>query len=294
MKHLDLFSGIGGFALGLQWAGGFETVAFCEINEFCQKVLAMNFPDKPIFGDVKDVTKRTLSARGIGAVDLITAGFPCQPFSKAGQRKGIKDERFLWEELYAVIADVKPRYVLLENSDELIRADHGLIIAGILFDLASLGFAVEWGIIPALAVGAPHLRERTWIIAYPDKVSTSNGRQSATLHHQNGNCENKSQKRQIQQHGVAGLCADVPNPASQRLQGSRWEFWEGMGQRFATSAKRNRETVWNTEPDVCRVANGVSRGMDRLGSLGNAVVPQLVQMLGQRLIAFDKELNEAI
>lgn len=300
MKHLDLFSGIGGFALGLQWAGGFETVAFCEIDKFCQKVLAKNFPNVPIFGDIHELTTDALERRGVTRIKLVSAGFPCQPFSVAGSRKGIEDERFLWAELFRVIATVEPKYLLIENVANLLKIQEGLIFAGILYDLSSMGYACEWGVIPASAVGAPHRRDRLFVVAYPDQVRTGYSRQSRTIYHANGNGANKKQGWQIIQHGTTRLCSDVSNaninrcgrrsPQHQKAETeTRGLFFTPTGLSLPTGRK------WDDLPTsrICRSSDGIPNRMDRLESLGNAVVPQLVQMLGQRLIEFDKEQNEA-
>src|SRR5215831_16662165 len=155
--HLDLFSGIGGFALAASWAG-YETVLFCEIDRFCQAVLRKNFPGVPIHDDV-----RTLAAEHVpGPVDLLTGGFPCQPVSVAGQRRGDADDRWLWPEMARVVGEVRPRYVLAENVPGLI----GMALDGCLADLEGLGYACRAVIVPACAVGAWHRRDRVWIVAH--------------------------------------------------------------------------------------------------------------------------------
>ncbi len=154
MKHLDLFSGIGGFALASKWAG-IETIAFCEINSFCQKVLAKNFPGVTIHSDIKKIDGAAFSD-----VDIITAGFPCQPFSVAGKQKGKDDDRYLWPELARIIRGSKPRWLLLENVPGIIPH-----LDPILEDLEAEGYTWWAYLIAASAVGAPHKRERLWIIA---------------------------------------------------------------------------------------------------------------------------------
>jgi DNA (cytosine-5)-methyltransferase 1 len=159
MKHLDLFSGIGGFALAARWMG-WETVQFVEIDEFCQKVLKKNFPNVPIFGDITqfDGTKYK------GTIDIISGGFPCQPFSVAGQRKGKGDDRYLWEEMLRVIAKVKPTYVVCENVTGIIS----LAVDTVLSDLEAQNYTTETFILPACAVNANHRRDRVWILAYSE------------------------------------------------------------------------------------------------------------------------------
>lgn len=162
MKVFDLFSGIGGFSLGLERAG-FETVAFCEIDEYARKVLKKHWPDVPIYEDVKDVTGERLRADGINP-NIITAGFPCQDFSRLGKRSGLEGQHSgLWSELFRLICDVRPKIVVLENVPEILVHGMGRVIG----DLASIGYDTEWEGIPAAAIGANHLRARQWILAYP-------------------------------------------------------------------------------------------------------------------------------
>ena len=159
MKHLDLFSGIGGFALAARWAG-FETIGFCEIDKYCQKVLKKNFPDVPIY---EDVTK--LNGNRFKDIYLITGGFPCQDISVSNTKgKGINGERSgLWSELHRIISEVRPKYALIENVPALTVRGGTKVIA----DLTSIGYDTEWQIVGADDVGAWHRRKRIWIVAYP-------------------------------------------------------------------------------------------------------------------------------
>ena len=163
MKVLSLFSGIGAFDLGLSWAG-FETIAFCEIEPFARRVLAKHWPGVPCYDDVRSLTADRLRADGI-SVDVICGGFPCQDISVAGRGAGIGGERSgLWSEFARLIGEVGPRYVIVENVAALL----GRGLGDVLGDLASLGYDAEWHCIPASAVGAPHIRDRVWIVAYAD------------------------------------------------------------------------------------------------------------------------------
>lgn len=163
LKILDLFSGIGGFSLGLESTGGFETVGFCEIEPFCVRVLQKHWPDVPIFNDV-----RTLKYDG--TVDVVTGGFPCQDLSAAGHQGGLQAARSgLWYEMLRICGEVMPRYIIVENVSNLLTGERGCWFAAFLRDLAQIGYDVQWHCIPAAAVGAIHRRDRIWAVAYPSQ-----------------------------------------------------------------------------------------------------------------------------
>ena len=164
---LDLFSGIGGFSLGLESTGGFETCAFCEIDTDCRAVLRRHWPSTPIYNDVKELDRGTMEADGVRLPDIITAGWPCQDISTAGQGDGLRGNRSgLWSEVARLIDELDPRLVILENSPNL--RNRGL--EWVLSDLWSFGFDAEWHVVPASAVGAFHQRERLWIVAYSKRI----------------------------------------------------------------------------------------------------------------------------
>ena len=166
VRHLDLFSGIGGFALAAKMAGGIETVGFCEIDPWARRILAKNFPNVPIHADVK-----TLNPKDYGRIDLITGGYPCQPFSEAGKRLGADDDRHLWPEVRRVIEGCKPRWVLCEN----VVGHVTLGLDQVLSDLESIGYAARATVIPACAVDARHRRERVWIVANAESIGRNHG-----------------------------------------------------------------------------------------------------------------------
>jgi len=165
LKTLDLFSGIGGFSLGLERTGQFKTVAFCEIDKYCKLLLQKHWKGVKIYDDVKKITKEGFEADGIPSPDVITGGFPCQPFSVAGKQKGTSDDRHLWPEMFRIIKAFKPRFVIGENVRGIINIQDGVVFEAVCTDLESEGYEVQPFIIPAAGVGAPHRRERVWIIA---------------------------------------------------------------------------------------------------------------------------------
>lgn len=165
MKVLDLFSGIGGFSLGLERAG-METVAFCECAAYTRKILNKNWPGIPVYEDVKTLTYERLKNDGIQTVDLVSGGYPCQPFSSAGKRKGQGDDRHLWPEMHRIIDDVRPTWVLCEN----VVGHITLGIDQVLSDLESSGYSCQTFGVPAVAVDANHLRMRVWIVAYSNGI----------------------------------------------------------------------------------------------------------------------------
>jgi DNA (cytosine-5)-methyltransferase 1 len=263
LRVLDLFSGIGGFSLGLERTGGFETVAFCEIEEFPRKVLAKHWPDVPCYRDVRELTAERLAADGI-AVDVICGGFPCQDISLAGKGAGIEGERSgLWSEYARLIGELRPRYVLVENVAALLGRGMGRVLG----DLAELGFDAEWHCIPASAVGAPHGRSRIWIIAYARESGRSGA--GGYLERQDVLCD----RRQWSAAPFSGW-RNVVDWLESPSANSVWEI---------------------TDREIGRVDDGISRGLDRpdIGALGNAVVPQIPELIGRAILASLSEQREA-
>ena len=164
-KILDLFSGLGGFSLGLESTGHFETVAFCDNNKYSKLILDKHWKGVKIYDDVREISKEKFREDGIEFPDIITGGFPCQPFSVAGKQKGTSDDRHLWPEMFRIIKAFKPRYVIGENVRGIINIQDGVVFETVCTDLESEGYEVQPFIIPAAGVGAPHRRERVWIIA---------------------------------------------------------------------------------------------------------------------------------
>lgn len=308
MKVLDLFSGIGGFSLGLERAG-METVAFCEIEDYPRKVLAKHWPGVPIYEDVRNVTKERLESDGIFP-DVVCGGFPCQDLSVAGNQKGITAERSgLWSELCRIIGEVRPQYAIVENVTALISGDSGGWFGRVLGDLAEIGYDAEWHCIPASELGAHHHRDRVWIVCYPNSNSqpgrTINDEASELpknmAHANSSQCEGRGlsggmgEKHADTNNGSASGDAveNVANPISQRQQGQR-EYVEPL---LAKAIKKwqaiNAESgcisgVWAAEPELGRVANGIPDRTHRLKGLGNAVVPQIPELIGRAIMEIEK------
>jgi DNA (cytosine-5)-methyltransferase 1 len=302
---LDLFSGIGGFSLGLERTGGFETVAFCEIEPFPRKVLAKNWPEVPIYDDVRTLTAERLAADGI-AVDVICGGFPCQDISTAGKGAGLAGERSgLWSEIARLVGELRPSYVIVENVSALLGRGLGTVLG----DLAALGYDAEWHCIPASHVGAPHRRDRIWIIAYVDDAKrlgcnsrrdnnckhdwnkfSAAGEHAAILAHTEGDASRGLPKRAPAQDSRPCSCGeDVANATGKRQQGQGQPI-QRSGQAPDGKGQANQPLsirlggVWPVEPDVGRVAHGISDRSHRLKGLGNAVVPQIPELIGRAIL----------
>jgi DNA (cytosine-5)-methyltransferase 1 len=166
LKILDLFSGLGGFSLGLERTGNFETIAFCDNDRYSNLVLQKHWKGVKVYNDVKEITKERLESDGVELPDIITGGFPCQPFSVAGKQKGTSDDRHLWPEMFRIIQELKPRWVIGENVKGLVNLQDGMVFETVCTDLEGEGYEVRAFNIPAAGVGAPHRRERIWIVAH--------------------------------------------------------------------------------------------------------------------------------
>jgi DNA (cytosine-5)-methyltransferase 1 len=307
LNVLDLFSGIGGFSLGLESTGFFKTIAFVEKDKFCQKVLQKNFPNIPIENEVRNVKGKTFKA------DVITGGFPCQPFSVAGKRRGTDDDRYLWGETIRIVSEQKPRWFIGENVEGIINIQNGLVFRQIKDDLESQGFEVQSLIIPASGVGAWHQRKRVWILGY----SKHNGLSTSKIKGGNIKINEGSSKRQnktLQFTRTSGFRnnGDVSNSKRNEYQHSTirksgtnkiWGFYSKK-EKQATHDVRSKttrcdgvfgtQTWWQTQSSICRVPNGVSDELDkdranRIKSLGNSIVPQIAREIGQAI--FKAETN---
>lgn len=239
MKSIELFAGIGGLALAAEWAG-IETVAFCEREPFCQRVLNNHWPNVPIFNDVKTVNRKVLEEKGViepdGTIDIISGGYPCQPFSSPGKRKGEDDDRHLWPEVKRLLEEIRPTWFVGEN----VAGHITLGLDTVLHDLEIIGYSWKSFVIPAAAVGANHERFRVFIVAH------SNSQPKLQTNKSISSIRKKRESRQ---------------DSSRRLR------------------REISRTHWQThKPTVFRVDDGISKRLDkdRLIALGNAVVPQQI------------------
>ncbi len=367
LKHLDLFSGIGGFSLGLEETGGFETVAFCDIEEFPRKVLQKHWPHVKQYKDIKELTYDKLKADGIDTIDIITGGYPCQPFSVAGRKKGEEDPRHLWPEYFRLVKELRPTWVIGENVSGHIKLGLDTVIK----DLESEGYAVRPFSISASSVGANHQRERVWIMGYSehngslaDKIKGSNNQNDArsqegtnsTLQFkgtsgsrdssnvedtrrslrsgselreeneneigqgnanlaqrsgeasefdvadtesigsyggENGNNQQETGNKKVKGKagGVSGIVADSDQQIIQTTttsgndeEGGKKSPDEHDRGRSPASRGKVMEGNWDVEPDVGRVANGVSNRVDRLKGIGNSLVPFIPYLIGKTIL----------
>ena len=341
MRHLSLFNGIGGFQLAAHWAG-WENIAHVEIDEWCNKVVAQHFPKSKCYTDIKEFNGKEYE----GAIDIISGGFPCQPFSTAGKRKGEEDSRNLWPEYLRIIQEVKPTYVIGENVAGLLSMEDGRTLEGIFSDLEGEGYTVESFIIPAAGVGAWHRRDRIWIVGYPKHhgqlASEGRRKQQESLWPTRENQVGRAEGADSPQSGIASdsdsdnrspaqgheeeghdrrnepgrTREDVPDSQRERLQVSktsgqqqpihdveRRSVQAGAGEIAANtkgigvqecrptgqqesqthagqglsmcSSPRNGASYWSSEPGMGRMVTRISRRVDRIKGLGNAIVPQV-------------------
>jgi DNA (cytosine-5)-methyltransferase 1 len=252
LNVLDLFSGIGGFSLGLERTNGFKTIAFCEIDPFCRKVLAKHWPGVPCFEDITKLGEGELN--GLGKVDVICGGFPCQDISCAGKGAGIHAERSgLWWEMLRIVRLVRPRYVLVENVAALLNRG----LDEVLGSLAESGYDAEWQVLRASEFGLPHKRERIWILA-------NSGSMFGTFL--------QGEKADFIQRKII---SDNHN------NGQRW--------RRIIGGHSPKCVGWEVEPAICGIDDGISSGLGQLRALGNAIVPQCAQYVGECILAAPEE-----
>lgn len=321
LKVLDLFSGIGGFSLGLERAG-FQTIAFCEIEKYPRQVLKKHWPDVPIHKDIRKLDGKKYR----GAIDVICGGFPCQPFSVAGKQKGKEDNRHLWPEMLRIIREAKPAWVIGENVAGFIR----LALDDVLLDLENEGYTTQPFVIPACAVGGVHRRDRVWIIAYAKQYGSSSAAVGESAHPSSNNGEkgtNETGKfkggREPKSSGNLQGTEHWPTPdtnspgwweGNQKMERAPSEQPDGYSvqpKQVDTNTRNNRlqrrtqkplsgfahiqgELVRGgeaigilpdpSEPAISGICNGFPSRVDRVKALGNAVVPQIPELIGRAII----------
>jgi DNA (cytosine-5)-methyltransferase 1 len=304
----SLFAGIGGIELGLEWTGGFRTVWQVEIDDYARKVLTKHWPAVLRWRDVRTFPCVT-TAVGFACypaswyVDLIAFGFPCQDISNAGKQAGLTGKRsgLLFEAL-RVVGLLKPRFVFVENVAALLHRGMGVVVE----NLASLGYSVEWDCIPAAAIGAPHIRDRVFLLAHsrskhgrtrwPQRLAGDGARDAKSSYAMlqddpDAKCSGLEKRQILRENSTEklpaakrmGLTVNANGEHAGCLQGTEKES-EG---RWVPKLERRfigPRGPWSVEPDVGRVADGISHRVDRLRCLGNAVVPQVAQWIGERIL----------
>jgi len=279
MRHGSLFSGIGGFDLAAEWVG-WENVFQVENDEWCQKVLIKNFPNVKKYKDIKDFN----GAEWRGRVNVISGGFPCQPFSQAGKRQGKADDRYLWPEMLRVISEAKPSFVVGENVAGLLSMENGRTLERILFDLENEGYQVEVFVIPACAVGAWHRRDRVWIVAYTDRSRRNNSKQYKKTgiferEISGSRFEGAEMGCETNKYSENRTPKDAPNPQGY----DDGCTYKGIGSQAQLRNIHRGRVEFTGEYDiksaVCRKDNGLPDRVDCLKGLGNAIVPQVAYEL---------------
>jgi DNA-cytosine methyltransferase len=247
LKLLDLFSGLGGFSLGLESTGFFETIAFVEKDEFCQKVLKKNFNNIPIEGDIRNVKGEKYRA------DVVTGGFPCQPFSVAGKRKGTDDDRYLWDETIRVVRECKPKWFIGENVEGLVNIQDGMVLRQVQDDLEKEGFQVQCLIIPASGIGAWHQRKRIWIMGYSEHNGHTSTKIRKSSNQTNDNCK-KGEYQTIKSEGTS----TPRNNENVRMDVSNSNARFGIGENQEIQTRGNTSTT--SSKDVSNTFGKLSDG----------------------------------
>jgi len=293
MTHGSLFSGIGGFDLAAEWSG-FTNLFNCEWEEFPRKVLKHHFPNAEQFGDIKQFNATAYSGR----LDILSGGFPCQPFSVAGKRKGSEDERHLFPEMLRVIGECQPRWVVGENVRGLVNWSDGLVFETCCADLEALGYSVQSFIIPACATGAPHRRDRVWIVANRERIRLEHTEKSGSVEER----ERKTRLNVAESIETNGERGNAPDTDEEGLQGC--EERRGFG---GSRKKRNKQppgricTEWENFPTVAPVCggdDGLPKELDgitfskwrreSIKAYGNAIVPQVAYRIFEAIQEYEK------
>jgi len=273
MTHGSLFSGIGGFDLAAQWMG-WDNIFQVEKDSFCRAVLTKNFPNTNKYEDIKTFDGSKYS----GAIDVVTGGFPCQPFSTAGKRKGTDDDRYLWPEMLRVIREIQPRYVVGENVRGITNWDEGVVFDSVQSDLEVEGYEVLPFLLPACGVGAPHRRDRVWFIAY--SKSNRNRRGLPKVEAKNDKIEESKEcwKSDTKSCDNGDQWINSNPNCNERCERRLYSSGSETSERYTCTRDTCNGWHWKdfpTQPGICRRDDGVPYRVDRIKSLGNAIVPQV-------------------
>ena len=295
MRVLSLFSGGGLGDYGLELAG-MEIVGQVEIDDYCQKILKLRWPEVPKWKDIKDFNGE-LFIKHSYPPDLISGGFPCQDISVAGKQIGITGQRSgLWKEMLRIICEVRPRYVLVENVSALLSNGMGVILG----DLAEIGYDAEWECFPASAVGAPHTRQRVWIIAHPNSkrydLWRNDWERRQFLLHENWDASKSEQEWEEWLGGFGSSCEDVANSNGREFKQNRFSW--GTRKRLSSFRDDCERNIWNPSKQesalastLSGMANGLASRVDRGAMSGNGQVVQVVQYIGERIMEYDKSIK---
>jgi len=278
----SLFSGIGGFELGLERAiPNSQTIWQVEQNKYCQSILKKHWPEAIMYNDIREV-----NYENVHPVDIICGGFPCQDISAAGKGAGIEHgtRSSLWGEMYRLIDELRPRVAVMENVPALLWKGRGMHV--VMSNLAQIGYDAEWTVVSARQFGAPHLRKRVFIVAYPNSKRRDSRKYHEREYKNNLDKERNPQKSIEQQYkrlgGIGSVCKTATDPNSERTQ-IQIKGKQSSKQMLRSSSQKGR-TYWDqgeTKSRVCRMDDGISRRMDRIKALGNAIVPQCSEYIGR-------------
>ena len=302
-KLLDLFSGIGGFSYAAEQFG-IKTIGFVEKDEFCQKVLKKHWKNVPIESDIRNV-----KGDNYGTATIVSGGFPCQPFSVAGKRKGQDDDRYLWDETIRVVAECKPRWFIGENVDGLVNIQEGMVLRQVQDDLEKEGFQVQCLVIPASSIGAWHQRKRVWILAYSKHNGSHRSKGNETIESSNQSKEwlfirddqdvsNTNTGFSVRENEEVQARGNTINDGSKDVSNTNEQRTQVQIKRKHTSIKMSgsssQKTWWQTQSSLCRVPNGLSYELDkdrtnRIKSLGNSIVPLIARELGLAIMKVEQD-----
>ena len=276
LNHLDLCSGIGGFALGFEWAELSNPIGFCDIDKWCRQILAQHWPDVPVYDDVKEIAngpERFIQQ----PIDILTAGYPCQPFSLAGKRQGEEDDRHIWPHIFRIVTQQRPTWCVFEN----VYGHISMGLDNVLLDLEAEGYATRTFVVPACGIKAFHKRDRVWIVAYSQGNQEDGELRTTQPKYDKGDTWLESECSNNRQPGGTTL-QDVADTERERWEGITQEqiFWESDLPQQSRRSCKNFGELWSVEPNVGRVADGVPKRVDRLKGLGNAIVPQMAMQIG--------------